>query len=109
MVFVVIISNRLVVSPCAIVTPTFGYSANMERLMNAQNSRQNNFMPGKLRVLEINPASPLIEGLLKRVQQLPGPDEDPDPEAEAELKEVVMTMVDGALVRSGFDVQDVNQ
>jgi len=74
---------------------------------NRQDSFQ--FARGKLRILEINPASPLIEGLLKRVNQLPGPDEEQDPEAEAELKEVVNTMVDGALVRSGFDVPDVNQ
>jgi heat shock protein beta len=30
----VIITNRLVISPCAIVADTFGYSANMERLMS---------------------------------------------------------------------------
>jgi heat shock protein beta len=34
----------------------------------------------KQRVLEVNPQSPLIEGLLKRVKALPSPDdlEDPD-------------------------------
>lgn len=64
-------------------------------------------MRGK-RVLEINPKSPLIEGLLKRIQGLPGPDEEPDSEAEGEIKEVVSILIDGALVRSGFDVPDVN-
>ncbi|KIJ37351.1 hypothetical protein M422DRAFT_178022, partial [Sphaerobolus stellatus SS14] len=104
-----IISNRLVVSPCAIVTPTFGYSANMERLMSAQNAGKKFQFGQGLKILEINPASPLIEGLLKRVQRLPGPDEDPDLEEEAEIKEIVDTMIDGALIRSGFDIPDVNK
>jgi heat shock protein 90kDa beta len=45
-------------------------------------------------------------GLLRRVEQLPGPDEEKDVEAEEELKEVVSILVDGALVRSGFEVPD---
>ncbi|KAF8489119.1 heat shock protein Hsp90 [Gautieria morchelliformis] len=108
----VTLSNRLVTSPCAIVAQMFGYSANMERLMNAQNSRQDKGMghsyAKKQKNLEINPNSPLIEGLLRRVKQLPGEDEEPDLEAEEELREVASILVDGALVRSGFDVPDAN-
>jgi heat shock protein beta len=43
-------------------------------------------------------------GLLRRVEQLPGPDDDKDVEAEEEIKEVISILVDGALVRSGFEV-----
>jgi heat shock protein 90kDa beta len=50
----------------------------------------------------------LIEGLLRRVEQLPGEDEEPDLEAEEELREVASILIDGALVRSGFDVPDAN-
>jgi molecular chaperone HtpG len=32
----IVISNRLTTSPTAIVTGTYGYTANMERLMKAQ-------------------------------------------------------------------------
>ena len=32
----IVISNRLTTSPVAIVTGTYGYTANMERLMKAQ-------------------------------------------------------------------------
>lgn len=60
----------------------------------------------KAKVLEINPRSPLIEGLLRRVERLPGEDEEGDSEAEAELKEVASILIDGALVRSGFEVPD---
>lgn len=62
----------------------------------------------KQKLLEINPRSPLIEGLLKRVKQLPAEDEEPDYESEAELKEVASILIDGALVRSGFEVTDSN-
>jgi heat shock protein 90kDa beta len=63
----------------------------------------------RMKILEINPRSPLIEGLLKRVAQLPPDDADDaerDPEAEAELREVASVLIDGALVRSGFAVPD---
>lgn len=63
----------------------------------------------KQKILEINPNSPLIEGLLNRVLQLPAEDEEKDLEAEEELKEVVSILIDGALVRSGFEVPDSNE
>lgn len=62
----------------------------------------------KQKLLEINPKSPLIDGLLRRVEQLPFEDEEPDIEAEDELKEVASILIDGALVRSGFEVPDSN-
>ena len=61
------------------------------------------------KVLELNPRSPLIEGLLRRVEQLPAEDEEPDTESEEELKEVASILIDGALVRSGFEVTDTDE
>lgn len=63
----------------------------------------------KQKILEINPRSPLIEGLLKRVKQLPAEEEERDLDAEDELKEVTTVLIDGAMVRSGFDVKDSNE
>jgi len=63
----------------------------------------------KAKLLEINPHSPLIEGLLRRVQDLPAEDEEKDLVAEEELKEVASILIDGALVRSGFEVPDNNK
>jgi len=62
----------------------------------------------KLKTMEINPRSPLIEGLLRRVKDLPSDGED-DPEAVQELKEIASILIDGALVRSGFEVPDSNR
>lgn len=62
----------------------------------------------KQKVLEINPRSPLIEGLLRRVEDLLD-EEEKDLEAEDELKEVASILIDGALVRSGFEVPDSNE
>ena len=63
----------------------------------------------KQKVLEINPRSPLIEGLLRRIENLPSQEEERDLDAEDELREVVTVLVDGALVRSGFAVTDSNE
>ena len=126
--FSVVISNRLVTSACAIVADTLGYTANIEKLMseffgcpapptaidlgipdaahNQEKSEATEFLK-KQRTLEINPKSPLIEGLLARVEDLNS--EEKDAEAEKELKEVASILIDGALVRSGFQVHDSNE
>ncbi|KAG8884080.1 hypothetical protein FRB97_005303 [Tulasnella sp. 331] len=111
----VVVSNRLVTSPCAIVANSYGYSGNMQKLMAAQHHKtdQQQIMEDyakKQRNLEINPRSPLIAGLLAKVQELNDVEEGEEKDAmlEEELKEVVSIMVDGALVRSGFEVTDSN-
>ncbi|KAJ3830537.1 Hsp90 protein-domain-containing protein [Lentinula raphanica] len=107
----VVISNRLVTSPVAIVADSFGYTANVQRMMAANPGAGKNPMHEfamKARVLEINPRSPLIEGLLKRVEALPTEEEGRDIEAEEELEEVASILLDGALIRSGFEVPSTN-
>lgn len=42
------------------------------------------------------------------MEQLPTDEEEKDLEAEEELKEVVAILLDGALVRSGYEVTDSN-
>ncbi|KAI0824788.1 heat shock protein Hsp90 [Trametes gibbosa] len=108
----VVISNRLVTSSCAIVADESGYTANLEKLISSSHAQANHKhmweFAKKQKVLEVNPRSPLIEGLLRRIEQLPTDEEERDPEAEEELKEVATVLVDGALVRSGFAVTDSN-
>ncbi|KAK0468346.1 Hsp90 protein-domain-containing protein, partial [Desarmillaria tabescens] len=111
----VTLSDRLVTSPCAIVADSHGYTANVQRMMSAShkgNNGPNDFMHEfamKAKLLEINPRSPLIEGLLRKVEALPSEEEEErDLEAEEELKEVTSILIDGALIRSGFEVPDTN-
>ena len=80
--------------------------------VDANNNPNKGFMhefAKKQKILEINPRSPLIEGLLRRVKQLPAEDEERDLDAEDELKEVTSVLIDGAMVRSGFGVNDSNE
>lgn len=106
----VILTNRLVTSPCTIVVDNAGWSANMARIMAAQADAADepmyNILKNLPRVLEINPKSPLMEGLLGRVIELPEADEGSETAEAAELRELAQVLFDTALVRSGFNVAD---
>merc|ERR1712018_1107048 len=61
----VVISNRLVNSPCCIVTSQYGWTANMERIMKVQALKDTStmgYMAAK-KHLEINPDHSIIETL----------------------------------------------
>lgn len=77
----------------------------MARIMAAQADAENdpmvNMMKNLPKVLEINPKSPLIEGLLDRVLDLPEEDSQ-----DEELLETTRVLFDTTLVRSGFSVAD---
>jgi len=110
----VILSNRLVKSPCVIIADTGGYTANVAKLMAASTPRNNKPNPMheyalKAKILEINPHSPLITGLLNRVSNLSTDEDQQDLDTEAELKEVASILIDGALIRSGYGVSDNNR
>ncbi len=109
--YLVVISDRLVTSPCAIVADVMGYTANLQRIMRATNKGNDPMFEfaKRQKVLELNPRSPLIEGLLRRVEKLQEDDVEHDPEAELNLKEVATILIDGALVRSGFEVPDSDE
>jgi heat shock protein beta len=85
-----------------------GWSANMAKIMAAQATSEDDPMYKMMRdlpkVLEINPKSPLIEGLLERVLDLP--EEATDSADAQELSETVQVLFDTSLVRSGFVVSD---
>merc|ERR1711931_463021 len=66
----VVVSNRLVSSPCCIVTSQYGWSANMERIMKAQALRDTStmgYMAAK-KHLEVNPEHSIIKTLRTKAE-----------------------------------------
>lgn len=95
----VTVSNRLVSSPCCIVTSQYGWTANMERIMKAQALRDTStmgYMSAK-KHLEINPDHPIVETLRKKV------DADKN---DKSVKDFVMLLFETALLSSGFSLED---
>lgn len=95
----VVVSNRLVTSPCCIVTSQYGWTANMERIMKAQALRDTTtmgYMAAK-KHLEINPDHPIIDNL--RVKA----DADKN---DKSVKDLVMLLFETALLCSGFSLED---
>ncbi|PSS31246.1 Endoplasmin like [Actinidia chinensis var. chinensis] len=93
------ISNRLADTPCVVVTSKYGWSANMERIMQSQTLSDANkqaYMRGK-RVLEINPRHPIVKELRERVVK--------DPE-DASVKQTAQLIYQTALMESGFILSD---
>merc|ERR1712150_82347 len=95
----VTVSNRLVDSPCCIVTSQYGWSANMERIMKAQALRDTStmgYMAAK-KHLEINPDHSIMEQLRQKA----------DAERnDKSVRDLVMLLYETALLSSGFSLED---
>jgi molecular chaperone HtpG len=95
----VVVSNRLVESPCCIVTSQYGWTANMERIMKAQALRDTStmgYMAAK-KHLEINPDHPVMETLRQKAEA--------DKHDKA-VKDLVMLLFETALLSSGFALEE---
>jgi len=95
----VVVSNRLVTSPCCIVTSQYGWSANMERIMKAQALRDTStmgYMAAK-KHLEINPDHPIINTLKDK--------SDAD-KNDKSVKDLSLLLFETSLLASGFSLED---
>ncbi|VDI13692.1 molecular chaperone HtpG [Mytilus galloprovincialis] len=95
----VTVSNRLVTSPCCIVTSQYGWSANMERIMKAQALRDTStmgYMAAK-KHLEINPDHAIVKSLKEK--------SDADKNDKA-VKDLVVLLYETSLLASGFSLEE---
>lgn len=95
------VSNRIVDTPCVLVTDQYSWSANMERIMKAQALRDNSMMGfmGSRKILEINPQHPIMKELKTRVAK------NSD---DKSTRDLMLLMFDAALLHCGFALENPN-
>merc|ERR1712156_291810 len=96
------VSERLENEPAALITSKFGWTANMQKIIQSQThsktqDMQRDYYLNQKKTLEINPRHPLIKELLRRVEDNP---------EDKTAKDMATMMFNTATLRSGFSLKD---
>eukprot|EP00090_Calanus_glacialis_P004505 TRINITY_DN1336_c0_g1_i1.p1 TRINITY_DN1336_c0_g1~~TRINITY_DN1336_c0_g1_i1.p1 ORF type:complete len:800 (-),score=286.11 TRINITY_DN1336_c0_g1_i1:236-2635(-) len=96
------VSERLSDSPCALITSKFGWTGNMQKIIQSQThsktqDMQRDYYLNQKKTLEINPRHPLIKELLRRVEDNP---------ADKSASDMAVMMYNTATLRSGYSLKD---
>jgi len=94
-------SERIVKSPCCLVTGEYGWSANMERIMKAQALRDSSMsmhMASK-KIMEINPSNKIIKALVEKVSV---------DRTDKTVRDFIWLLYESSLLSSGFSLEDPN-
>jgi len=95
----VVVSDRMVGSPCSLVTGEFGWSANMQRIMRAQalrDSTMSSYMVAK-KTMELNPSHAIVRALKDKFSA---------DAADSAAKDLVWLLYETALLTSGFTLDN---
>ena len=98
----VIVSHRLVDSPCIVVGTEHGYSASMERIQKAQAFNKQDKITEQFlyarKTMEINPNHPAIKSLKEQLGSSDKVSED--------VEDTAMLLFENALLESGYSLPD---